>query len=177
MSRTPCQRSAPGVTRRTALGTALLGVSALTGCDLIGPGSDDPASSPLPRDSDDPDAGLVEAVVDDIVATSLLVDSLRRRHDSLRRPLTELVRLHAAHLEVLGGEARDSSGRRPAAPRSASAAMAMLGKRELRHQRLLADRALAARSGRLARLLASMSAAVAQQLAVLPQTGDRRGER
>jgi hypothetical protein len=55
--------------------------------------------------------------------------------------------------------------------------MAMLGKRELRHQRLLADRALAARSGRLARLLASMSAAVAQQLAVLPQTGDRRGER
>jgi hypothetical protein len=173
VSRAPRQRSALRLTRRTTLGTALLGVTALSGCDLVGPGSDDPASSPLPRDSDDPDAELVEAVLDDIVATSLLVDSLRRRHDSLRGPLTPLVRVHAAHLEVLGGESPDPSGRTPAARRNASAALALLEKRELRHQRLLADRALAAQSGRLARLLASMSAAIAQQLAVLPRGGDR----
>jgi hypothetical protein len=173
VSRDPHQGSALRLTRRTTLGTALLGVTALTGCDLGDPGSDDPDSSPLPRESDEPDAELVEAVLADIVATSLLVDSVRRRHDSLRGPLTHLTRVHTAHLEVLGGESRGRSGRSPAAPRNASAALARLEQRELRHQRLLADRALAAQSGRLARLLASMSAAIAQQLAVLPQGGDR----
>jgi hypothetical protein len=177
VSRTPHRRSAPRLTRRTTLGTALLGVTALTGCDLGEPGSEDPASSPLPQDSDDPDAGLVEAVLDDIVANSLLVDSLRRRHDSLRRPLAELGRVHAAHLEVLGGESRDASGRRPSAARTASVALAQLEKRELRHEQLLADRALEAQSGRLARLLASMSAAVAQQLAELSRKGEPRGGR
>jgi len=47
-------------------------------------------------------------------------------------------------------------------------ALALVRRREQRHQRLLVDGAVQAQSGRLARLLASMSAAVAQQLAVLP---------
>jgi hypothetical protein len=157
--------------RRTTLGGALAGVVALAGCDL---GSGDPASAPAPSaDPDDPDAGLVEDVVDDVVATQLLVEALRRRHDTLRRPLGELVRVHDAHLEVLGSSPPQPSGRRPARTSSAGEALAVLRARELRHQRLLADRAVAAQSGRLARLLASMSAAVAQQLAVLPEKEGR----
>jgi hypothetical protein len=157
------------ISRRTTLGGALVGVAALAGCDLGGSG---PASSPTPpAGSADPDAELVEAVKDDIVATSVLVDALGRRHGSLRRPLAELARVHEAHLEVLGS--REPTGERPPRTRSAAEALALLRKRELRHQRLLADHALSARSGRLARVLASMSAAIAQQLTLLPEGKDR----
>lgn len=165
MSLAPASR----VSRRTTLGGALVGVAALAGCDL---GGSEPASSPTPpAGSADPDTELVEAVVDDIVATSLLVDALGRRHGSLRLPLAELARVHEAHLEVLGS--REPTGERPPRTRTAAEALALLRKRELRHQRVLADHALSARSGRLARLLASMSAAIAQQLALLPKGKDR----
>jgi hypothetical protein len=161
---------APRLTRRTTLGGALAGVAVLAGCDL---GSDDPGSDRAPSaEPDDPDTGLVETVADDIVATWQLVESLRRRHESLRRPLSGVARLHEAHLEALGSDAR--SGRRPAPGGNARQALARLRARELRHQRLLADQAVAAQSGRLARLLASMSAGVAQQLALLPEPEEGR---
>jgi hypothetical protein len=164
------RRPAPRTTRRTALGGALVGVAVLAGCDLGDLGSDDPDSAPAPSSgAEDPDAGLVEDVVDDAVATLMLVETLRSRHGSLRRPLGGLVRVHDAHLEALGSSGR--SDRRPPQTSNAGEALALLRARELRHQRLLADRSVAAQSGRLARLLASMSAAVAQQLAVLPTEG------
>ena len=145
-------------------------MTVLAGCDL---GSDDPSSGPAPSaEPDDPDTGLVETVTDDIVATWQLVESLRRRHDSLRRPLSTVARIHEAHLEALGSDVRP--GRRQAPGGNARQALARLKARELRHQRLLADQAVAAQSGRLARLLASMSAAVAQQLALLPEPEDGR---
>jgi hypothetical protein len=160
---------APRITRRTTLGGALAGIAVLAGCDLGDIGSDDPDSAGSPAAGpDDPDSGLVEDVVDDVVATKLLVEALRRRHHSLRQPLGELVRVHEAHLEVLGSSSR--SGRRVPPTSNAEEALAVLGARELRHQRLLANRAVAAQSGRLARLLASMSAAVSQQLILLPGT-------
>ena len=153
--------------RRTTLGVALAGVAVLAGCDLGDPGADDPPSGPGPSAApDDPDAGLVEDVAADVAATLLLVESVRRRHNGFRRPLAELVRVHEAHLEVLGSSR--PSGRRPPRAGSSADAMATLRAREQRHQRLLVDRAVAAESGRLARLLGSMSAAVAQQLTVLP---------
>jgi hypothetical protein len=161
VSRAPVSR----LRRRTALGGALVGAAALAGCDL---GEADPASSPTPPAvDDDPDAALVDEVMDDIVAAAALVEALGRRHGSLRQPLAALVRVHDAHLEVLGS--REQHGRRPRHTRNASDALALIRKRELRHQRLLADRAQSAQSGRLARLLASMSAAIAQQLTVLPE--------
>jgi len=166
VSRPPALR----ITRRTSLGGALAGVAVLAGCDLGDLGSGDPASAPTPSaDSDDPDSGLVEDVVDDVVATQVLVESLRRRHRGLRRPLSGLARVHDAHLAALGSSQR--SGRKAPRTSSVTEALAMLRARELRHQRLLADRASAAQSGRLARLLASMSAAVAQQLTLLPKEG------
>ena len=159
----------PRTTRRTTLGGVLAAATVLAGCDLDprDPGSS-PESSP---DPDDPDAGLVDDVAADILATRRLVESLWRRPGSLRRPLGELVRVHDAHLAAL------ESSRRPGrtAPRSGSEAdaLSLVRARELRLQRLLADHAVAARSGRLARLLASMSAAIAQQLAALPGGEDR----
>lgn len=161
MHRAPASR----VSRRTTLGGGLVGLAALAGCDL---GGSEPASSPTPpAGSGDPDADLVEAVTGDIVATSALVVALGRRHGSLRRPTAELARVHEAHLEVLGSG--EPTGERPPRTRTTAEALALLRQRELRHQRLLADHALSARSGRLARLLASMSAAIAQQLALLPE--------
>lgn len=171
MSPAPALRT----TRRTTLAGALAGVAVLAGCDLGDPGSDDPASAPTPSadptDPDDPDAALVDDVVDDIVATQLLVESLRRRHDSLRRPLGELARVHDAHLAVLGSS--EGSGSRPPRARNSREALTLLRARELRHQRLLANHAVAAQSGRLARLLASMSAAVAQQQVALTELEGR----
>jgi hypothetical protein len=151
--------------RRTTLGGALAGVVLLAGCDL---GSDDPGSAPATAaDPDDPDTGLVADVVDDLVATLTLVEAARHRHGSLRRQLAELAKVHRAHLEALGSSERpDRPGPRRAA--DADAALALVQRREQRLRGLLADRAVEAQSGRLARLLASMSAAVAQQLAVLP---------
>jgi hypothetical protein len=164
------RRPVPRTTRRTALGGTLAGVAVLAGCDLGDLGSDDPDSAPTPSSGpDDPDASLVEDVADEVAATLLLVETLRRRHGSLRRPLGGLAHVHDAHLEVLGASRR--SERKPPPTSNAGEAQVMLRARELRHQRLLADRAVAAQSGRLARLLASMSAAVAQQLAVLPAEG------
>jgi hypothetical protein len=161
---------APRLTRRTTLGGALAGVALLTGCDI---GSEDPSSGPAPPvGPGDPDTGLVETVADDIAATWQLVESLRRRHDSLRRPLSGVARIHEANLQALGSDARP--GRKPAPGGNARQALARLKARELRHQRLLADQAVAAQSGRLARLLASMSAAVAQQLAELPEPEEGR---
>jgi hypothetical protein len=140
-------------------------MAVLAGCDL---GSEDPASGRASSAGpDDPDAGLVEDVVGDIGVTWQLVESLRRRHDSLRRPLAGLAEVHEAHLRALGSNTRPGRGSVPRG--SARQALVQLRARELRHQRLLASRAGAAQSGRLARLLASMSAAIAQQLAVLPE--------
>jgi hypothetical protein len=157
------------ITRRSTLGGALAGVVVLAGCDLGDKGSGDPASGPASSaGSEDPDAHLVEDVVDDIVATTSLVEALRRRHDSLRRSTAALLRVHDAHLEVLGG-GQPSGRRRPPSTKNAAEALALLRSRELRHERLLEERSLAAQSGRLARLLASMSAAVAQQLVLLPE--------
>ena len=160
MSPVPALRT----TRRTTLGGVLAAATVLVGCDLD---PRDPGSSREPSDdADDPDAALVEDVAADIVVTLQLVESLQRRHGSLRRPLDELARVHDAHLAAL--ESTRRSRRRAPRPGSAADALSLVRARELRLQRLLAERSVAARSGRLARLLASMSAAIAQQLAALP---------
>jgi hypothetical protein len=139
-------------------------VVVLAGCDI---GSEDPGSGPRPSaDRNGPDAGLVAEVVDDLVATLALVEAVRRQSRSLRRQLGGLAQVHQAHLAALGSDEEAHPNR----PRTADAeaALALVRRREQRHQRALVDRAVRAQSGRLARLLASMSAAVAQQLAVLP---------
>lgn len=160
-------------TRRTALGGAVatlgVGVGALTGCDI-----DPDSSEPEPdREPDaDPDSGLVDTVLAELRDLAELVSGVGTAHPSLRRTMAGLRDLHLAHREALGDEPGDA----PAAggqldPRTGPAeALALVRSRERRAQGRLADWSVAAQSGALARLLACMSAGVAQRLAVLPVT-------
>lgn len=172
--------------RRTAIGVALAGLGA-TGCrldrsaDPAGPATGSTSASPgggspAPRDPD-PDTALVAEVLVELADLTLLTAAIARRFPALREPARELGRLHRAHREALGEEVvPDDQGVGPR-PRDAAAALAVLRSRELRTQRRLADWSVAAQSGALARLLASMSAGVAQHVTTLPRRAARRGER
>jgi hypothetical protein len=97
------------------------------------------------------------------------------RHRPLRHRLSGLAALHAAHLRLLQDAvpqdrrdgARGATGGRPHVPHREHAALeAALGaERALRPR--LEGLAVRAQSGEFARLLAAMSAAVGQQLAVV----------
>lgn len=155
------------LTRRTAWSSALTGTALLAGCDLTA--GQDPAestASPATDAGPDADADLVDAVVDDVTAALLLVAGVRTREPRLRRDLAGLERMHEGHLAALGATGR--TGQDEPAGRDAAAALKLVRRRELTHQRQLVDHAVAARSGQLAGLLASMSAAVAQELSLLP---------
>ena len=159
------------LTRRTAWTSTLAGSALLAGCDLAA--EEDPAESPASPATDagpDADAHLVDTVVDDVTAILLLVAAARKREPRLRRDLAGLERMHEGHLEALGATGRGRTGQDESAGRDAAAALKLVRRRELAHQRQLVDHAVAARSGQLAGLLASMSAAVAQELSPLPGT-------
>jgi hypothetical protein len=130
------------MTRRTTLalgGTGLLGVAA---CGT------ERAAAPLaaPQEAAG-DEALVEEVVAQITAVAAVAANV-----------TRLTALHAAHLAALDAP--------PPAVTTSPATGPEVRAAEREHQRYLVDAALRAESGPLARLLASMSAAVSQQLAV-----------
>lgn len=109
----------------------------------------------------DADQELVDDVVERLntaLATVVMAGEASRQ---LAGELAGLNRLHAAHLDALGGDkswfAYESTG--PGRREVLTA--------EARLQRFLATAAVNAESGTLAKLLASMSAGVAQHLAVL----------
>jgi hypothetical protein len=155
-------------TRRTALGGALVGLGAVAGCDLDPPGGN--TRQPAATAPEDPDVALVEKVLAELTHLTDLVSTVRARFPRLREPLTTLEALHVGHREILGDEAatRPSRGDRRAEAVGPGEALALVRGRERRAQNLLADWSVAAESGALARLLACMSAGVAQQLATLP---------
>jgi hypothetical protein len=147
----------PVTSRRTALGGALAGMVAVTGCD----GEPSPVGTPraeTPAPPVDADAELVDQVAERIAEASAVVAAARQRSPRLRRSLRPLQRLHAEHLAVLDARA-EPADTQPVA-RDVRAAETTL-------QRQLTDAAVRAESGALAKLLASMAAAIAQQLAVL----------
>ena len=137
----------PTLPRRAALvagaGTAL----ALTGCDG-GNGTPRAGSNPAVDAAADPDTTLVDRVV----------AALRRAERAATAAGSlELAALHRAHLEAL-----DVRAPRGGAPRHGPP----VRRTEQRLHATLVAAAEDAASGTLARLLASMSAAVAQRLAV-----------
>jgi hypothetical protein len=163
-------------TRRTALGGALLGLGA-TGCrpdrPAAGPRAGTGASATAAA-AQEPDAALVDDVLAELTSLTHLTASVARYVPDLRAPAGALEDLHRAHREALGDEVPTSAptgGPRP--PAGTDAALRLLRRREQQAQRRLVDWSVAARSGALARLLASMSAGVAQQLATLPQPHPR----
>lgn len=110
-----------------------------------------------------PDESLVSGVRTDLLEASVLVASAVGARPRLRGELAPFVTLHARHLRALDGD-QPRGGRRPV-PGDAAEVRATVRAHEARLETSLASAALTAQSGPLAALLASMSAAVAQQLA------------
>ena len=157
--------------RREVLG-AVLGVLTLAACDvddLRPPEDDETAStgaSPSTEESaaPSPDSTLVNQVATGIIGAAVTVEAARLL-PRLRKSLGRLEQTHLAHLDALGAELE---GPRPQRPESYAAALADVRRSEQDLQRALVAASVTAESGALARLLASMSASVAQHLAVLP---------
>lgn len=134
----------PRLPRRAALALGAAGLAAVAGCD-------DGSEPPVPPPSPTPDAD--EALVDQVLAQITAVWRL-----TASRP--QLAAVHEAHVAALDGEID------PAAVRRRVDAV-LLRPREKQLHAALVSASLAAESGELARLLASMSAAVSQQLVAL----------
>jgi len=140
------------------MAAGLAGMLTVAGCDLdwsAAGGTAEPTTAPTA----DADSGLVEQVQQQILDASTRVGDARRASPDLRRRLRPLADLHEAHLHVFEGP--------PAEPATGRSSLEKVRSAESTLQRQLVDAAVAAESGALAKLLASMAAAVAQELAVL----------
>lgn len=168
------------ITRR-ALGrgaAALLGATTLlaAGCD-----SEDPVDLPaLPSlGEEEPDLEQVAAGLRHEQAVLQQVARVRRRHLALRGPLRPTEAVHQAHVQLLARAVDEPTGEEttqgepsrrkvPADPRKALADVISL-ERSLAAQHV--GTAMRSRSGVLARVVAAMSAAAAQQAASLASLG------
>lgn len=165
----------PATTRRTALGALGGGLTCvLASCRSDPPG--DPAAdgrTPAPSATLPADPDL--AAVDAAMATTQGLLGLLAAGGPALDPGGRLSAMHRAHLDVLGtaGSSASDPASIPASPTDTPSGgqptgptPAHLGRREVAAQREFATLAVGAQSGTLARLLASMSAAVAAHLAV-----------
>lgn len=150
----------PAVTRRTALvasgGLAL--AAGTTACTVRSPLEARPTETATPAPLD-PDLALRDRALLAIATQGALVTSTLKVRPRLTARLTPLQTLHQAHAAALP-EAEESA---PARVPAGTWATVLQGERTL--QRQLASFAQQAESGGFARLLASMSAGVAQALA------------
>jgi hypothetical protein len=168
-------------TRRRVLRAPAAAVAAglvAAGCDLSGssdpgggttspsaPGTPEPTTTP----TTDPDEALVARVRTEVAGAAALVAAAGTGRPALARELAPLSRLHRRHLQALPGDEAEAP---PDQVRGdASAALRRVRAREAGLQTALAEAAVEASSGPLAALLASMSAAVAQRLAVAEAGG------
>ena len=156
--------------RRGLLGGAL-GLLALSACDTddLRPPEDEAEPTPSPSASapvePDADSTLVEEV---LAAISVAADHVAgaRGLPRLRRQLGPLARAHDAHLAALDAEPSGTAA--PVVPTSPAAGIETVREQEQLLQRTLTSASVSAQSGALARLLASMSASIAQHVHVLP---------
>jgi len=154
-----------------------------TGCDLdprADPTVPIPPTPSAPTDGapvgqgdpgEDADLELLDEVRREVGSTLALVEAARDRHASLRRSLRPLAVVHRVHARELAAAGRDAEGADGAArrlPRDPARTLARVRTREERLQRELTAAAVQARSGGFARLLGSLAASVAQNLAALP---------
>jgi len=136
----------PLLSRRALLGVGTITLATLSGCASDG----DPPPGSAPATSGDPDQDLVEQVLDELAAAEQL---------AVAAGVPALALLHRTHIEALDGT--------PSVPAAGTATKSALRRTERRLQTRLVDASMAAESGGLARLLASMSAAVSQHLVAL----------
>lgn len=150
------------VTRRTTIVGALAGTAALAGCEADRR-DDGPAGRSAPAAGTDPDAALVATVTAELDELVALVAAAAARRPVLARDLAAFSALHQAHRATL--PEGDTAPPRPRVTGTPRDVATQLLRREEQARRRLADWALDAESGALARLLASMSAGVAVHLA------------
>jgi hypothetical protein len=151
----------------SAAGLALAGCSG-DGRPPAGPGAE---AEPVAAD---PDEALAHRARRDEIALYELVRSTATKHRGLRRPLQQVSRSHLDHVGRLtpGTSLSLVTRKRPVDP-SPARALADVVDAEHRLARRHAASALDARSGALARVIASMSAAAAQRAAALTsRSGD-----
>jgi hypothetical protein len=159
------------VLSRRTVGSGIIGLAAASALVTSGCDPDDGLALPgLPDDREEPDRDQVLAALDDERAVLDHVVRVQRRHRQLRRTLAATAAVHRAHVELLRGAVEDAEVAEPEAePVPGDPVKAAAGLVRLEHD--LADRhvstAMECRSGSLARVVAVMSAAAAQQAVVL----------
>lgn len=161
--------------RRTTIAGGLAALLAVAGCDAVpspreASPSGEPAGGSAPTATAQDRALVGEAA--SLVAGALAV--LDQLDPALREAAAPLRDMHLIHLEVLAPEG-SSAAATPAPPRQAQSAWDLVRRTERDLGRWLADSAVAADSGALARLLAVMSASVVQHHAGLPEVAPAGG--
>jgi hypothetical protein len=116
----------------------------------------------------DADKALVDKAVAAIAHQVALVESVSRDHIGLAGALASVLAAHKAHFRVLAPADPLEVATNHAVGETARAGLAKVRRREIVLQAELAGFAADAVSGTLARALASMSASIAQHLAVFP---------
>jgi len=172
----------PGRLSRRALGAgvlatpAALAVLTTAGCDSGG--VDLPSLPGLPagnEDQDQPDLDQVQDALRGEQAMLATVQQVRRRQRSMRKALGATAAVHQAHVDLLQSAVEGASSASPAPPPSSAhklssdpaKAVAGLVTLERKLSAAHAGTALSSRSGVLARVVAAMSAAAAQQAVVI----------
>lgn len=149
--------------RRTAIALALSAPLALAACDL-----DPPSSQPTKSATADPlpDEAVVGAARKSILLTVATIEAVNARHRSLRVENAPLLALHATHLAVLGEADTDETVEGEIPQNTPALARKQVASTENGLAGTLVGTAGEAASGDLARVLASMAAAVTQRVVV-----------
>ena len=156
------------LSRRTTLGSALAAPLVLAACDIDPPRRADGTSTPTPEPPEDSE--LAATVVAALVRAQGVLTAATAAVPDLAARLDPVAAAHAAHLDVLVGavpasEVPTASPQAP--PTRPPAALAAVGRSEQRLLRAVRAGCLEARSGDLARVLASVAASTSQHAATL----------
>lgn len=160
--------------RRTTLGSALAAPIVLAACDIDPPPRASGTSSATPEPPEDSE--LVAAVVGALVRAQAVLEAASAAVPALGPRLDPVVTAHAEHLDVLVGavpEADVPTASPPPVATRPEAALAAVRKSEQRLLREVRTGCLAAASGDLARVLASVAASTSQHAAALSSGASR----
>ena len=162
------------LSRRTTLGSAVAAPLVLAACDIDPPPRADPTSTATPEPPEDSE--LVATVVTALVRARGVLDAATEAAPELAARLAPVVAAHVAHLDVLVGAVPDSEVPTASPPPLPTRRAAVLGAVRRSEQRLLREVRAGcreARSGDLARVLASVATSTSQHVAALA-TGSAR---
>lgn len=156
------------LSRRTTLGSALAAPIVLAACDIDPPPRASGTSSPTPEPPED--SALVASVVGELVRAQAVLAAAAAAVPALGPRLDPVRTSHTEHLDVLVGAVPEADVPTASPPRIAAQAEAALAAVRRSEQRLLREvrtGCLAAASGDLARVLASVAASTSQHAAAL----------